>query len=601
MPMGPQMLEDVDEPMPARLATLRDPGAPDQIVMEQHNLRHLPNQPWCKMCVESRGHDSPHREQSKKIDAVVPQPQFDYGYMGDGALCRQRASSCEQIPLLEPSTRRWCQNPRRWKFPSLSQQQPSGCVTFVYMETRERVLQLLLDQVAEECRSERQDWHGRFCDKCHRHRAIRAMEQRRKPSPQHVDLLEHIWQGSKKSKIPSFAMTTHSQMIPWTTRHAAWILTRYNVRRDTRMIPYEKIRGQKYRKEIRPLEKQVLARHPGANVNQLMQPWVTSLWLGRDTLSDEHLIGTAAGVMRSRAVRRVQEPARSVPAALNAMLFTPWSPHLNLPGRPRLPRSTFEEPIEAGTLSGFIEIPTEPIKNPKSETATSTPDDTRQSTKRRRQEVTVQEPLPTSSSAGAAAGTATDSSMVIPGPQIPKTSTSVISRREREDSIQKRHRPTEVNTVLALAGGGSRIEILTLTKDQKSTTHRESQRTSKQILSTRWVSKQRLDGSYKVRLVARGFEQTVSSDTDFYAGTPKLTTVRALFTIAAIHGNPVALGDCQSAFHQPPMPIESEPVHVEPAPEAQVDSFQGIALQESFSRTQDLSPSLWYSHRKSTT
>ena len=83
MPMGPQMLEGVKEPMPARLATLRDPGTPDQIVMEQHNLTHFPSQPWCKMCVKSRGHDSPHREQSK-IDAVVPQLQFAYGYMGDG-------------------------------------------------------------------------------------------------------------------------------------------------------------------------------------------------------------------------------------------------------------------------------------------------------------------------------------------------------------------------------------------------------------------------------------------------------------------------------------------------------------------------------------
>ena len=64
MPVGPQMLEDVEEPMPARPATLRDPGTPDQIVMEQH-------------------HDSPHRERSN-IDAVVPQPQFDFGYMGDG-------------------------------------------------------------------------------------------------------------------------------------------------------------------------------------------------------------------------------------------------------------------------------------------------------------------------------------------------------------------------------------------------------------------------------------------------------------------------------------------------------------------------------------
>ena len=29
MPMGPQMLEDVEEPMPARPATFRDPGTPD--------------------------------------------------------------------------------------------------------------------------------------------------------------------------------------------------------------------------------------------------------------------------------------------------------------------------------------------------------------------------------------------------------------------------------------------------------------------------------------------------------------------------------------------------------------------------------------------
>ena len=65
MLMGPQMLEDVEDPMLARPATLRDPDTPDQIVMEQQSLAHFPTQPWCKTCVESRGRDSPHREQSK--------------------------------------------------------------------------------------------------------------------------------------------------------------------------------------------------------------------------------------------------------------------------------------------------------------------------------------------------------------------------------------------------------------------------------------------------------------------------------------------------------------------------------------------------------
>ena len=137
---------------------------------------------------------------------------------------------------------------------------------------------------------------------------------------------------------------------------------------------------RRYRKEILPLGEHVLARRPRANVNQLLQPWVTGLWSGRDTLSDEHLIGTAAGVMRSRAVRRLQEPARWVSAALKAMLFTPWLPHLNLPGRPRLQRPAYEELIEAEALPRFIEIP-------KSETFVTTRGDAEQSTKRQRQEV----------------------------------------------------------------------------------------------------------------------------------------------------------------------------------------------------------------------
>ena len=62
LPVGPQMLDYVEEPMPARPATLKDPSTPDQIVLEQKSRTHFPSQPWCKMCVESRGRDSPHRE-----------------------------------------------------------------------------------------------------------------------------------------------------------------------------------------------------------------------------------------------------------------------------------------------------------------------------------------------------------------------------------------------------------------------------------------------------------------------------------------------------------------------------------------------------------
>ena len=135
-----------------------------------------------------------------------------------------------------------------------------------------------------------------------------------------------------------------------------------------------------------------------------------------------------------------------------------------------------------------------------------------------------------------------------------------------KDRIQKRQRPAEANTVLAIAGD-SGIEISTLTDDQNALHTAKVNELlnldkfgvvevadtpqSQDVLSTRWVSKQRLDGSYKVRLVARGFEQTVSPETDFYAGTPKLTTLRALLPIAAIYGNPIdfcRLSQCSSTI-----------------------------------------------------
>ena len=139
---------------------------------------------------------------------------------------------------------------------------------------KEGVLQLLLDKVAKECRSEGQDWKIlRQVSPTQSHQSNGAAEKAvstvRRQARTHLAVL--------KDKIPSFEVD-----------------------------PYEKIRGQKYRKEILPLGEQVLARCPGANVNQLLQSWVTGLGLGRDTLSDKHLIGTAAGVMRSRAVRRLQ-------------------------------------------------------------------------------------------------------------------------------------------------------------------------------------------------------------------------------------------------------------------------------------------------------
>ena len=173
--------------------------------------------------------------------------------------------------------------------------------------------------------------------------------------------------------------------------------------------------------------------------------------------------------MRSRAVRRLQDSVRWVPEALQAMICTPWAPHPSHPGRPRLQRPAYEEPLAVETR--------------------------------------------------------------------------FLSPAEREDSKQKRQRPSEVNGVLTLAGVYNGREVAAWTEDQQAkheATLQELRNMDKfgvvevvdrpqvgQVLWTRCVHKQRLDGTYKVRIVAGGFEQTSQSELFFcwYSQTHHVTDV----------------------------------------------------------------------------
>ena len=122
------------------------------MVMEQDSLTHFPSQPWCKMCVESRGRDSPHREQSK-IDAVVPQLQFDCGYMGDGCPLQShprddgaRLQEYGHAPCCCRNTAKWVRDLVYERF----------CL---HGDTRRSSsLQLLLDKLTKDCRPKGQDW-----------------------------------------------------------------------------------------------------------------------------------------------------------------------------------------------------------------------------------------------------------------------------------------------------------------------------------------------------------------------------------------------------------------------------------------------------------
>ena len=127
VPIGPHMLDDLGEPMPARPATLKDPGALDQLVLDQHSLAsRVSHGARCASNLEDAIH---HIENSRKSAQWCLNFSLTTATWEMEALCRLLVSSWKQTLLLEPYRRRWCQIPRRWTCPTWLPEQPSGCVT----------------------------------------------------------------------------------------------------------------------------------------------------------------------------------------------------------------------------------------------------------------------------------------------------------------------------------------------------------------------------------------------------------------------------------------------------------------------------------------
>ena len=93
----------------------------------------------------------------------------------------------------------------------------------------------------------------------------------------------------------------------------------------------------------------VAGRQPGALCSRFKSAWFKGIWLGRDSKTDEHLIGTPNGMVRCRALKHRVERRRWDIDLLNAMIWNPWSPIPVTKGKP-LKVYSAREPIITRTI-----------------------------------------------------------------------------------------------------------------------------------------------------------------------------------------------------------------------------------------------------------
>ena len=101
-----------------------------------------------------------------------------------------------------------------------------------------------------------------------------------------------------------------TQLFPWMSRHSVWTVVRYQSDQRTKQTPYERTRGCRYESALVPFGEVVMARIADADkmrAGKLDSAWVKAVWVGRVDRSNEHLLLTTKGCIRSRVVRRIPD------------------------------------------------------------------------------------------------------------------------------------------------------------------------------------------------------------------------------------------------------------------------------------------------------
>ena len=101
-----------------------------------------------------------------------------------------------------------------------------------------------------------------------------------------------------------------TQLFPWMLRHSVWTVVRYQSDQRTKQTPYGRTRGCRYESATVPFGEVVMATIADADklrAGKLDSAWVKAVWVGRVDRSNEHLLLTTKGCIRSKVVRRIPD------------------------------------------------------------------------------------------------------------------------------------------------------------------------------------------------------------------------------------------------------------------------------------------------------
>ena len=276
-------------------------------VLRLHNLAHCPYQSWCEVCVASKGRsDHYHREAPQPMDGDIARIQMDFMFVvAEGTFVDEPRAKATVLMVI-------CKDDGNLSATEVRSKTDEYGVEMVirFLSTYESV-EIKTDgepsivEVARRVRARRDKTTTLTQTSVGCHQEIGAVE--RANGTVQAQLRAYFLDVQNRMQVRIIPGTL---LFPWMLRHSVWTVVRYQSDQRTKQTPYERTRGCRYESALVPFGEVVMAKIADADkmrAGKLDSAWVKAVWVGRVDRSNEHLLLTTKGCIRSRVVRRIPD------------------------------------------------------------------------------------------------------------------------------------------------------------------------------------------------------------------------------------------------------------------------------------------------------
>lgn len=128
----------------------------------------------------------------------------------------------------------------------------------------------------------------------------------------------------KLEKRLGIKLKKDEMLSPWSVRHAAWVVNRFQTGRDGKSA-YQRIHGRPYRGAVVNFAEKVQFKDD-RDRGKLEDRWPIGIWVGKLSLDDCHIILTPDGVRTVRSISRLSEDLKWDREFVKQVKGTPWNP-----------------------------------------------------------------------------------------------------------------------------------------------------------------------------------------------------------------------------------------------------------------------------------